>query len=98
MSNKKELTPVEWLIKQVKSKEFINDMYPWHKEEIFKKALEMEEKNNKNYTVKKGEVINCLTPDGWETGVVKSVNKDTVTVFMHYIGAEKEFTLNLIKP
>jgi hypothetical protein len=48
MSNKKE-TPVSWLVEQVKSKEFTNDMYSWHKEEVFKKALEMESKKQQKY-------------------------------------------------
>jgi hypothetical protein len=48
MSNKKE-TPVSWLVEQVKSKEFTNDMYSWHKEEVFKKALEMEFKKQQKY-------------------------------------------------
>jgi hypothetical protein len=48
MSNKKE-TPVSWLVEQLKSKEFTNDMYSWHKEEVFKKALEMEFKKQQKY-------------------------------------------------
>jgi UDP-N-acetyl-D-mannosaminuronate dehydrogenase len=48
MSDKKE-TPVSWLVEQVKSKEFTNDMYSWHKEEVFKKALEMESKKQQKY-------------------------------------------------
>jgi len=43
MSNKKQ-TPVNWLVEQVKSKEFTNDMYSWHKEEVFRDALQMESK------------------------------------------------------
>lgn len=34
-------TAVEWLFKQVKSKEW-QDMFIWNKEETFKKAKEME--------------------------------------------------------
>lgn len=34
-------TAVEWLIQQVKSKEW-QDMYIWHKEEIFKQAKDIE--------------------------------------------------------
>jgi hypothetical protein len=48
MSNKKQ-TPVSWLVEQVKSKEFTNDMYSWHKEEVFRKALEMESKKQQKY-------------------------------------------------
>ena len=36
-----ELTATEWLIKQVKTKEW-EDLYIWHKEEIFKEALHKE--------------------------------------------------------
>ena len=35
-------TAVEWLIEQVKSKEW-QDMFIWHKEEIFDQAKQMEE-------------------------------------------------------
>jgi len=38
MQNKQE--SVEWLIQQVKSKDW-QDMFIWHKEEIFQKAREM---------------------------------------------------------
>jgi hypothetical protein len=48
MSDKKE-TAVSWLVEQVKSKEFTNDMYCWHKEEVFRKALEMESKKQQKY-------------------------------------------------
>jgi hypothetical protein len=34
-------TAVEWLIEQVKSKEW-QVMFIWHKEEVFKQALKME--------------------------------------------------------
>lgn len=34
-------TAVEWLTQQVKSKEW-QDMFIWHKEEIFKQAKQME--------------------------------------------------------
>jgi hypothetical protein len=47
---------VEWLIKQVNSKEW-QDLYIWHKEEIFDKAKRMEGQENKRYQV--------LSPDGF---------------------------------
>jgi hypothetical protein len=34
-------TATEWLIEQVKSKEW-QDMFIWHKEEVFNQALQME--------------------------------------------------------
>ena len=47
MENKK--TAVEWLIEQIKSKEW-QEMFIWHKEEIFKQAKEMETlQNNEMY-------------------------------------------------
>jgi len=36
-----EQTPVEYLIEKVKAKEW-QDLYIWHKEEIFKEALHKE--------------------------------------------------------
>jgi hypothetical protein len=36
-----KLTAAEWLIKQVKAKEW-QSLYIWHKEEIFKEALHKE--------------------------------------------------------
>jgi len=36
-----ELTAVEWLIKQVKTKEW-QDLYIWHKEDVFQEALHRE--------------------------------------------------------
>ena len=41
MENKK--TAVEWLIEQTKSKEW-QDMFIWHKEEVFEQAKAMEKK------------------------------------------------------
>jgi hypothetical protein len=40
MSNKQQ-TSVNWLIEKVKSKEW-QDMYIWHKEDVFNQAKEME--------------------------------------------------------
>ena len=40
MTNNKQ-SSVEWLIEQVKSKEW-QDMFIWHKEEIFEQAKQME--------------------------------------------------------
>jgi hypothetical protein len=59
MSNKKE-TPVSWLVEQVKSKEFTNNMYSWHKEEVFKKALEMESKKQQKYDEMLAMLEECL--------------------------------------
>jgi hypothetical protein len=39
----KMITAVEYIIEQVKSKEW-QDMFIWHKEEVFKQAKEMEDK------------------------------------------------------
>ena len=36
-----EQTPVEYLIEKVKAKEW-QDLYIWHKEEVFKEALHKE--------------------------------------------------------
>ena len=41
----KQQTPVEWLVDQVKSKDW-QDMFIWHKQEIFNHAEKME----KDYT------------------------------------------------
>lgn len=40
-------TAVEWLVEQVKSKEW-QDMFIWHKEEVFKQAKEMEKEQIEN--------------------------------------------------
>ena len=37
----KKQTAVDWLIEQVKSKEW-QDMFIWHKEEVYKQAKQME--------------------------------------------------------
>ena len=60
MSNKKQ-TPVSWLVEQVKSKEFTNDMYSWHKEEVFRKALEMEFKKQQKYDEMLAMLEECLS-------------------------------------
>jgi hypothetical protein len=41
----KKQTAVDWLIEQVKSPEW-QDMFIWHKEEVFEKAREMQRKEN----------------------------------------------------
>lgn len=51
----------------------------------------------KKTSIKKGSIIECLTPDGWETGKVVSYTNTSVTAFMDYIGQERTFTLDLIR-
>lgn len=46
ISNKQSMTAVQWLIEQVKSKEW-QDMFIWHKEEAFEQAKAMEKKQIK---------------------------------------------------
>jgi len=48
-------------------------------------------------TVNVGDIVECLTADGWESGKVMTVASDTVTVFMHYIGEEKEFKISEVR-
>jgi len=42
------MTAVEWLEEQVKSKEW-QDMFIWHKEEVFDQAKEMEKEQSYSY-------------------------------------------------
>ena len=51
----------------------------------------------KTINIDEGDIIECLTEDGWETGKVVSVTPDTVTAFMDYIGEEREFEISLIR-
>lgn len=41
MKNDKQQTATGWLIEQVSSKEW-QDMFTWHKEDVFRKAREMD--------------------------------------------------------
>ena len=54
--------------------------------------------------IKIGDIIECLTEDGWESGTVTMVTdtvtmvtETNVTVFMDYIGCEREFDMDLIR-
>jgi hypothetical protein len=51
-------TATEWLIEQVKSKEW-QDMFIWHKEEVFNQALQMEN----NHIVEGNEMIELTEQD-----------------------------------
>lgn len=62
MNNNKQ-SSVEWLIEHVKSTEW-QDMYIWHKEEIFKKAKEMHCKENANTW---NNAINAVEKDKWDS-------------------------------
>jgi hypothetical protein len=52
-------TAVEWLTQQVKSKEW-QDMFIWHKEEVFEQAKEMEKEQNHSEYMR-----------GWKDGLTK---------------------------
>lgn len=51
----------------------------------------------KTKEIKEGNIVECLTVDGWECGTVTKVESDKITVFMDYIGEEREFEIELIK-
>jgi hypothetical protein len=44
-----------------------------------------------------GDIVECLTSDGWESGEVTKVTTDIITVFMNYIDEEKEFEINEVR-
>lgn len=44
----------------------------------------------------KGDNIQCLIDDVWETGTITKVSKDNVTVFMNYIGEERNFGISYL--
>jgi hypothetical protein len=48
-------------------------------------------------TIRVNDVVECLTPDGWECGTVTAISENTITVFMDYIYEESEFTLDLVR-
>lgn len=50
----------------------------------------------KKVIINVGDVVNCLTADGWVVGTVTKINKDKVTVFMDYISEEAEFEIDFI--
>lgn len=47
--------------------------------------------------INKGDIVECLTEDGWECGEVVKINETTVTVFMDHIKCEREYDINLIR-
>ena len=52
-------TAVEWLTQQVKSKEW-QDMFIWHKEEVFEQAKAMEAKEKLKHQLFIGKVTEIL--------------------------------------
>ena len=48
-------------------------------------------------TIRVNDVVECLTPDGWECGTVTAISEDTITVFMDYLDEDRDFTLDLIR-
>lgn len=68
-------TAVEWLTQQVKSKEW-QDMYIWHKEEIFKQANQMEKEQMKGMYVE-GVFAQMRYFDGKEFITGEQYYKDT---------------------
>ena len=49
----------------------------------------------KKLNVNVGDIVECLTSDGWESGEVTKVTSDIITVFMNYVGEEREFEINI---
>lgn len=47
--------------------------------------------------IKEGDVVECLTADGWEDGIVTKVNQQSLIVYMYYINQEVEFDLHLVR-
>lgn len=64
-------TAIEWLIQQVKSKDW-QDKFIWHKEDVFKKAEEMEK-----------EEMHAEYMQGWKDGLTKQ-QKDTESLCKTY--------------
>jgi hypothetical protein len=48
-------------------------------------------------TIRVNDVVECLTPDGWECGRVTAISEDTITVFMDYLYEDRDFTLHLVR-
>ena len=51
----------------------------------------------KTKNIEIGDIIECLTPDGWMHGKVTKLGNDKVTVFMDYLRLEKTFNIKYIK-
>jgi hypothetical protein len=54
-------------------------------------------KYTKIIEINKGDVIECLTSDGWLTGRVLETTGSLVKVYIHELGKEDLFTLDMIK-
>ncbi len=44
-----------------------------------------------------GDIIECLTSDGWESGVVTNVTEDKITVNLYFISEVRDFGIDEIR-
>jgi hypothetical protein len=48
-------------------------------------------------TINIGDVVECLTSDGWECGIITKFTENKIIVFMDFIGKECEFNIDDIR-
>jgi len=51
----------------------------------------------KTKTISIGDIVECLTRDGWESGEVINLTPDVITVLMDGIGDELDFGIDRIR-
>lgn len=51
----------------------------------------------KTVTYNVGDVVECLTEDGWEVGTIVELKDDTVVAFMGYLNHEVEFFIDNVR-
>jgi hypothetical protein len=47
--------------------------------------------------IKKNDIVECLTADGWENGTIVKISNNVITVFMDYVQREMDFTIEQIR-
>jgi len=47
--------------------------------------------------INEGDIIQCLTSDGWESGVVTNVTEDKITVNLYFISEVRDFGIDEIR-
>ena len=47
--------------------------------------------------INEGDIVECITSDGWESGVVTKVTEDKITVNLYFNAKECEFEIDKIR-
>lgn len=51
----------------------------------------------KTITLNKGDIVEALTEDGWESGTVENIKDNKILIHLDFINETREFTIDLIR-